>query len=160
MTNLDDGALEGPLEGGPELADFDAFFAEQAEPEPKGVPLRLYGRTYTLPGTLPALFTLQLHRVQHSARPEDIRRLLSSLFGPDAVDHWTEHGMSDRQLGIVLLWSTANVADPGAVSMERAAQLYDEREQAKAQGKARPRPAKPKGGKGNARKKPRSSGKR
>lgn len=157
MTNLDD---DGRLDDAREVADFDAFFAEQAEQEPQGVPLKLYGRTYTLPGTLPALFTLQLHRVQHSARPEDIRRLLASLFGPDAVDHWTERGMSDRQLGIVLLWSTANVADPGAVSMERAAQLYDEREQAKAQGKARPRPAKPKGNKGNGSKRPRSSGKR
>lgn len=156
MTNLDDDQLGAAHE----VADFDAFFAEQAEPEPQGVPLKLYGRTYTLPGTLPALFTLQLHRVQNSARPDDIRRLLASLFGPDAVDHWTERGMSDRQLGIVLLWSTANVADPGAVSMERAEQLYDEREQAKAQGKARPRPAKPKGGKGNGSRKPRSSGKR
>ncbi|MEU1020258.1 hypothetical protein [Streptomyces sp. NPDC005898] len=141
-----------------EVADFDAFFAEQAEPEPKGVPLRLYGRTYTLPATLPALFTLQLHRVQHSARPEDIRRLLGSMFGPDAVDHWTEAGMSDRHLGIVLLWSTANVAEPGTVSMERAAQLYDEREAAK--GKAAPRraPAKPRP-KAKGKAKPRSSGK-
>lgn len=148
-----------PAEGEVEVADFDAFFAEQAEPEKQGVPLKLYGRTYVLPATLPALFTLQLHRLQSSARPEDIRRLLGSLFGPDAVDHWTEAGMSDRHLGIVLLWSTTNVAKPGAVSMERAAQLYDEREAAK--GKATPRPAqgkpRPKGkGKG----KPRSSGKR
>ncbi|MFJ2196956.1 hypothetical protein [Streptomyces violaceusniger] len=156
MTNLDDDQLDHAHE----VADFDAFFAEQAEPEPRGVELKLYGRTYTLPGSLPALFTLQLHRVQHSARPDDIRRLLASLFGPDAVDHWAERGMSDRHLGIVLLWATANVAEPGAVSMERAAQLYDEREQAKAQGKARPRPAKPKGSKPNGSKKPRSSGKR
>ncbi|WP_154685906.1 hypothetical protein [Streptomyces himastatinicus] len=144
-----------------EVADFDAFFAEQAEPERQGVPLKLYGRTYVLPPTLPALFTLQLHRVQHSARPDDIRRLLGSLFGPDAVDHWTEAGMDDRRLGIVLLWSTANVADPGAVSMERAARLYDEREAAK--GKAAPRqtPAKPRPkGKGKGKGKPRSSGTR
>lgn len=151
-----------PAEDGVEVADFDAFFAEQAEPELKGVPLRLYGRTYTLPPTLPALFTLQLHRVQHSARPEDIRRLLGSLFGPDAVDHWTEAGMSDRHLGIVLLWATANVAEPGVVSMERAAQLYDEREATK--GKAAPRRApakpKPKGNKGKGKGKPRSSGPR
>ncbi|MFF9034031.1 hypothetical protein ACF090_00975 [Streptomyces sp. NPDC014892] len=144
-------------DGAPEVADFDAFFAEQAEPERKGVPLRLYGRTYTLPPTLPALFTLQLHRVQHSARPDDIRRLLGSLFGPDAVDHWTEAGMDDRRLGIVLLWSTANVADPGTISMERAAQLYDEREAAKGKAPARKTPAKPRPkGKG----KPRNSGKR
>lgn len=156
MTNSHDDQLG---EGG-EVADFDAFFAEHAEPERTGVPLRLYGRTYVLPTPPPTLFTLQLHRVQHSARPDDIRRLLSGLFGPDAVDQWTERGMTDRQLGIVLLWATANVADPGAVSMERAAQMYDEREAAKAQGKARPRPAKPKGGKGSKSTRPRSSGKR
>lgn len=150
MTNSHDDQLG---EGG-EVADFDAFFAEHAEPERTGVPLRLYGRTYVLPPSLPALFTLQLHRVQHSARPDDIRRLLASLFGPDAVDHWTERGMTDRQLGIVLLWATANVAKPGSVSMERAAQMYDEREQAKAQGKARPRP------KGSKSTRPRSSGTR
>ncbi|MEV5131441.1 hypothetical protein AB0K87_13225 [Streptomyces sp. NPDC053705] len=155
MTNLDDDQLEGAHE----VADFDAFFAEQAEQEPEGVPLKLYGRTYILPGTLPALFTLQLHRVQNSARPEDIRRLLGSLFGPDAVDHWTEAGMSDRHLGIVLLWSTANVADPGAVSMQRAAELYDEREQAKSTGKATPRPVKSKAkAKAKPKAKPRSSG--
>lgn len=132
-----------------EVADFDAFFAEQAEPEKQGQPVLLFGRTYTLPPSLPALFTLQLQRVQHSARPDDIRRLLGSLFGPDAVDHWTETGMTDRQLGIVLVYATSNVAEPGSVSMERAAELYDQREKAKAgaQGKAaraRKTPAKPK----------------
>lgn len=138
-----------------EVADFDAFFAEQAEPEPRGVELKLYGHTYTLPGSLPALFTLQLHRMQHSADPDDIRRLLTFLFGPEAVDQWTERGMTDRQLGIVLLWSMANVAKPGSVSMERAAQLYDDREAAKALGKAQqPRP------KGKKSKRPRNSGKR
>ncbi|MFD5231020.1 hypothetical protein ACFWJ5_21270 [Streptomyces qaidamensis] len=134
-----------------DVADFDAFFAEQAEPERRGVPLRLYGRTYTLPPTLPALYMLQLHRVMHSARPEDIRRLLGSLFGPEAVDHWAEAGMDDRKLGIVLMWATANVADPGSLSMEQAAAAYDKREAAK--GKAprptasRPKPKnRPKGG--------------
>ncbi|MCG7524943.1 hypothetical protein MHW47_10905 [Streptomyces sp. OfavH-34-F] len=122
-----------------DVADFDAFFAEQAGPEPQGLPLRLYGRTYTLPASLPALFTLQLHRVQHSARPEDIRRLLASMFGPDAVDHWTEQGMDDRRLGIVLLWAIANIAEPGALGMEQAAAEYDRREAVKA-GKAQ-RPA-------------------
>ncbi|MFE7782035.1 hypothetical protein [Streptomyces nigrescens] len=149
MTEYDDDTLE------PAVADFDAFFAEQAEPEKKGVPLRLYGRAYTLPAKLPALFTLQLHRVQHSAQPEDIRRLLASLFGPDAVDHWTEHGMDDDRLGIVLLWATANVAEPGGMSMERAAELHAERTAAKTAGKATPRPAKAK-----PKAKPRSSGKR
>jgi hypothetical protein len=141
-----------------EVADFDAFFAEQRpKAERQGVPLRLYGRTYTLPPSLPALFTLQMHRVQHSSRPEDIERMLSTLFGPDAVGHWAESGMDDRRLGIVLLWAVANVAEPHSLSMAEAARLYDEREAAKASGKAvRPAPAKPRPkGKGGKR---RSSG--
>lgn len=148
-----------PQDVADDVADFDAFFAEQAEPEKQGVPLRLYGRGYTLPSTLPALFAMQLHRVQHSARAEDIRRLLGSLFGPDAVDHWTENGMDDRRLSVVLMWSTANVAEPGSVSMQRAAEMYDERERAKAAGKAAPRRAPAKKAT-KAKAKPRNSGKR
>jgi hypothetical protein len=121
-----------------DVADFDAFFAEQATPR-RGLPLRLFGRTYTLPPSLPALYLLQLHRVMNSANAEDVSRLLAALFGPDAVNHWAEAGMDDRQLGIVLMWATANVAKPGALSMEQAAAEYDRREAAKA-GKA-PRPA-------------------
>lgn len=122
-----------------DVADFDAFFAEQATPRHRGVPLRLFGRTYTLPPSLPALYVLQLHRLTHSANPEDVSRLLAALFGPDAVNHWADNGMDDRQLGIVLMWATANVAKPGALSMEQTAAEYDRREAAKA-GKAQ-RPA-------------------
>lgn len=143
-----------------DVADFDQFFAEQATPR-RGLPLRLFGRTYTLPPSLPALYMLQLHRVQNSARPEDVRRLLSSLFGPDAVDDWADHGMDDRQLAIVLMWATANTAQPGSLTMQQAAAEYDKREAAKA-GKAQ-RPATATGPKKNRPKgkgKPRNSGRR
>ncbi|WP_327368722.1 hypothetical protein [Streptomyces sp. NBC_01217] len=143
MIDYDDDAAEA--EQLDDVADFDAFFAEQAEPERKGLPLRMYGRTYHLPPSLPLLFTLQLDRLKSSARPEDIRNLLASLFGPDAVEHWTDARMSDRRLGIVLKWATANVAKPGSLTMERAAELYDEQEAAKEAAKAtagKARPAK------------------
>ncbi|NUK09748.1 hypothetical protein HRW18_17395 [Streptomyces lunaelactis] len=110
-----------------DVADFDAFFTEQAE-QRAGVPLKLYGREYVLPTSLPLLFTLQMERLKDSADPDDIRKMLASLFGPDALDAWAEHGMTDRQLGVVLVWSTANCRTPGAVSMAEAARLYDERE--------------------------------
>ncbi|MFZ3547702.1 hypothetical protein ACODT3_19205 [Streptomyces sp. 4.24] len=140
----------------PEVADFDAFFAEQTRPSPQGVPLRLYGRDYVLPPKLSTIFALQLHRVHNSAHPDDIRRLLAALFGPDAVDHWAENGMDDRSFGIVLLWSTSNMTSPGSMTMAEAAEAHDAREAAQdAAGKVRPRP-RPKGKKG----KPRSSGKR
>ncbi|MGY4988914.1 hypothetical protein [Streptomyces nigrescens] len=126
-----------------EVADFDTFFAEHAEPR-FGAVLRLYGREYVLPTSLPLLFTLQMERVKDSDDPDDIRRLLSSLFGPAALDEWADHGMTDRQLGIVLVWAAANAREPGCLSMREAAELHDEREadQEGGQGKApHPTPA-------------------
>lgn len=130
----------------PEVADFDAFFAEQTRPSPQGVPLRLYGRDYVLPPKLSTIFALQLHRVHNSAHPDDIRRLLAALFGPDAVDHWAEAGMDDRSFGIVLLWSTSNMTSPGSMTMAEAAEAHDAREAVKdSAGKARPPRPRPKG---------------
>ncbi|MER6196767.1 hypothetical protein ABT234_05220 [Streptomyces sp. NPDC001586] len=137
------------------VADFDAFFAEQTRPAPRGLPLRLFGREYVLPARMTTLFALQLQRVHTSAHADDIRRLLAALFGPDAIGDWAENGMDDRMFGIVLLWSTSNMTAPGSLTMAQAAEEYDAREAAQATaGKARPRP-RPKG-KG----KRRSSGKR
>ena len=126
-----------------QVADFDAFFAEQNEVR-FGATLRLYGREYVLPTSLPLLFTLQMERVQNSSDPDDIRRLLASLFGPRALDEWAENGMSDRQLGVVLLWSAANAREPGCLSIAEAVALYDEQESGRQEegeeGKERPTP--------------------
>ncbi|WP_329148288.1 hypothetical protein OIU91_19840 [Streptomyces sp. NBC_01456] len=131
------------ITNGENVADFDAFFAEQNEPR-FGATLRLFGREYVLPTSLPLLFTLQMERVQNSSDADDIRRLLASLFGPTALDEWAEHGMTDRQLGVVLLWSAANAREPGCISIAEAVELYDEQEAGKqeegGEGKAHPTP--------------------
>jgi hypothetical protein len=121
-----------------ESADFDAFFAEQAPARPR-VTFTLYGREYTLPDSLPLLFTLKMEQVQHSSDPDDVRAMLATLFGEGALDTWAEHGMTDRQLGVVLIYSAANVRRPGSMTMQRAAELHDEQEAAK-EGKAAPAP--------------------
>ncbi|QKW08039.1 hypothetical protein HUT18_18295 [Streptomyces sp. NA04227] len=118
-----------------EAADFDEFFGEHAEAR-TGAVLRLFGVEYVLPASLPVLFTLQMERVRDSSHPDDIRRMLASLFGPDALDAWAEAGMTDRQLGIVLVWAAANCRTPGSIGMAEAARLYDEREEAGEEGKA------------------------
>ena len=141
-----------------DVADFDAFFSEQAE-QREGVPLRLFGREYRLPTSLPLLFTLQMERLKESADADDIRKMLASLFGPDALDEWAQRGMTDRQLGVVLVWSAANCRKPGAVSMAEAARLYDERENAAA-GKATPNRAERRAKSQGKGKRPASSGKR
>ncbi|MFK0180005.1 hypothetical protein ACIQVR_28990 [Streptomyces xanthochromogenes] len=112
-------------------ADFDAFFAEQAEAAER-VSLTLFGREYVLPESLPLMFTLQMERVQNSSDPGDIRKMLATLYGADALDTWAEAGMTDKQLGIVLIYSAGNIRSPGSVSMQRAAELYAEQEKGKA----------------------------
>ncbi|GHB98621.1 MULTISPECIES: hypothetical protein [Streptomyces rochei group] len=118
--------------------DFDAFFREEAaKGKRKRQTITLYGSTYILPETMPLMFTLQAERVQASTDLNDVRRMLSALFGVDALDDWAENGMDDRQFRIVLMYSAANVRAPGSLTMQRAAELYDEQEAAKdAQGKA------------------------
>lgn len=149
---LDDELDEQPAR--PEAADFDAFFAEESAARPRQT-LTLYGTTYTLPDSLPLMFTLQAERVQHSSDPDDVRKMLATLFGRDTLDDWAEHGMTDRQFGIVLIYAGASIKAPGSMTLERAAKLYDEQEgeAGKAPNRAARR-AKPKP------KKPRSSGKR
>ncbi|MGW4727668.1 hypothetical protein ACWEQC_00440 [Streptomyces shenzhenensis] len=130
--DLDEDQDQAPGTGGPD--DFDAFFAEQDKTRPRH-PFTLYGTRYVLPDSLPLMFTLQAERVQDSNDPADVRRMLGTLFGGDTLDVWAEHGMTDRQFGIVLIYSAANVRAPGSVSMERAAELHDEQERARS-GKA------------------------
>ncbi|SDT69798.1 hypothetical protein SAMN05216371_3857 [Streptomyces sp. TLI_053] len=119
-------------------ADFDAFFAEQATTE-HAETFQLYGRTYRLPDALPLMFTLQMERLQASDDPDDVRSMLRTLVGEDALDHWAEQGMTDRQLGIVLIYAAATVRRPGSITLQRAAELYDQ--QNAAAGKAPTPPA-------------------
>lgn len=140
----------------PDPADFDAFFAEESAARPRQT-ITLYGTTYTLPDSLPLMFTLQAERTRNSSDPGDVRRLLATLFGRDTLDEWSAAGMTERQFGVLLIWAGANIKAPGKLGMREAAELYDDQEQ-QAQGKAQgpnraARRAKPK------RKKQRSSGK-
>jgi hypothetical protein len=148
--DLDD---EQQLDGAAGTADFDAFFAEESATRPRQS-LTLYGRDYVLPESLPLLFTLQMERVQNSSNADDVRKMLSTLYGGDILDTWADHGMTDRQLGVVLIYSAANIRNPGSCTMQRAAELYAQQEAGKAPGPNRAARRTKKKGKG------RSSGKR
>lgn len=139
-------------EHGAEFADFDAFFAEQPEPERTGPPFRLYGREWRLPERLGGMFAMLVQRMQASNDPADVRTLIGYLFGRDALDTFIANGMEDAQFSTLLLWATANVRQPGSLSIADADAARRRQEAAK--GKAgKPRP---KGKKGR----PRSSGAR
>ncbi|MCG6499188.1 hypothetical protein [Kitasatospora sp. A2-31] len=122
------------------FADFDAFFAEQSTNGPAET-FQLYGRTYRLPDALPLMFTLQMERLQASDDPDDVRAMLRTLVGEDALDHWAAAGMTDKQLGIVLIYAAATVRRPGSITLQRAAELYDQQNAAAAAGKAPTPPA-------------------
>jgi hypothetical protein len=126
---------DAPAPDGHEAADFDAFFGEEVAARPRQT-LTVCGRTYTLPDSLPLMFTLQAERVQESSSVDDVRAMLAPLFGRDALDHWAREGMTDRQFRIVLVYAVANVRSPGSLTMQAAAKLHDEQEAAKAEGKA------------------------
>lgn len=155
MTDLDDADLDDEQLDHQGAADFDAFFAEESATRPRER-LTLYGHEYVLPESLPLMFTLQMERVQDSSDPGDVRKMLATLFGGDVLDLWAEQGMTDRQLGVVLIYAAANIRVPGSMTMGRAAELYAEQETGKAAAPNRAaRRAKPK-----TKKKPARSGAR
>lgn len=133
MIDDDQDQEHGPDEDRLEATDFDAFIVEECATRPRQ-PLKLYGKTYVLPESLPIMFTLLMTRVQDSQDPNDVARLLAILFGADVLESWAEQGMTDRQLGILLIYSAANTRTPGSVSLARAAELYEEQEAGKAAG--------------------------
>lgn len=136
-----------------EFADFDAWAAEQSEPERTGVPFRLYGRTWRLPEQVGGMFGMLVQRMQASEDAADVQRLVAYLFGRDALDEFLSHGMRDDQFATLLIWATDNLRAPGSMSIAEADAERIRREdvKGKAQGPNRAQRRNKKG-------KPRSSG--
>ncbi|MEU8805059.1 hypothetical protein [Streptomyces anthocyanicus] len=140
-------------------ADFDAFFREEVDTgEQKRQPVTVCGRRYLLPDSLPLMFTVGMERLQKSADINDVRKMLSPLFGRTALDDWAEDGMTDRQFRIVLVYAAANVRAPGSLTMQGAAELHDKQEAEKSAGGKAPAPNRAARRKKNGKR--RSSGKR
>lgn len=100
-----------------EVADFDAFFTEQAQGPRSGTTLRLYGRDYVLPTSLPMMFALQMERVKDSDNP---RRHPPAALQPCSVrGRW----MSGQRRA----WTTGNTRKPGTITVAEAAELYASR---------------------------------
>ncbi|WP_224302222.1 hypothetical protein [Streptomyces olivaceus] len=124
-----------------QAADFDAFFREEVDTgERERQPLTVCGRRYLLPDSLPLMFTVGMERLQSSTDINDVRKMLSPLFGRSALDDWAEDGMTDRQFRIVLVYAAANVRSPGSLTMAGAAELHDKQEAEKAAAGKAPAP--------------------
>ena len=116
----------------PDLADFDAFFAERKAARGPGAGFVFGGRTYTLPTETPLAYTLLLEANEERSDVAALREILTPLFGPDALEQWIAAGMGDEEFQIVLAWSMANLRSPGSMSMQQAAERVAEAEAGKA----------------------------
>jgi hypothetical protein len=132
--DLDDYDDEDDEDDEPEFdtVDADAFFAAEVSTV-QPVSLRLFGKDYTLPLTMPVAFSLLAERHREDESLATMRTVLAPVFGPDALDTWLAAGIDQRRLGVVLLWSAQNMHQPHSLSFEDAVREYDTRE---ARGKA------------------------
>ncbi|MFF1790747.1 hypothetical protein ACFVX9_30320 [Kitasatospora sp. NPDC058243] len=117
------------------FADADAFFAAEVE-QVRSATIRLYGVDYELPARVPLTFNMLLARHAEDESMDAFARVLAPLFGASALQHWLDSGIDDRQLGIVLAWSIANIKAPGVISLRQAAEAYDKQQTERAEGKA------------------------
>jgi hypothetical protein len=120
-----------------ETADFDAYRALQA-PTTLGVKIR--GRVFHLPKQAPLSFTLETERQKSGSgrmTTEDLRRMVTMLFGPQALDHIVESGYDHDDLGILIMYASANLGSPvERVSFAEAERFYRENEERLRSGKA------------------------
>lgn len=86
--------------------DFDEAWAEEDAKAPK---IRLMGKIYTLPTTMPARLVLFVHRARVGAddnnremKVTEVKGLVGTLIGTDAVDEIIERGIGFDRLGDVL----------------------------------------------------------
>lgn len=108
----------------PNYTDFDAFFNAEARTVEPAV-LHLYGTDYTLPTEVPLAFALLEERLRDAEGIDPLREILTPVFGAEALGLWLSRGISERRLGIVLMWAANNMARPGSVSIEQAIAQYE-----------------------------------
>ncbi|SNR44068.1 hypothetical protein SAMN06265360_10619 [Haloechinothrix alba] len=114
-----------------EVEDFEAFWNQQGR---RGVRLNnVFGVDVELPAQLPLRYEFEARAPRGE---ESTRRMLSILFGEEALDTWIERGIDAEQLGVLLLWGAEN-ADGNRISLARAREKYHQRmNRAGEQGKA------------------------
>ena len=80
---------------------FDAFWAEQSS----GKTTVIRGVKVAVPCDIPIAMELRAQELQESTSEDDMRELLSMLFGVDVLDQWSANGMGGLELQTVLAWA-------------------------------------------------------
>ncbi|GAA1994396.1 hypothetical protein GCM10009799_20630 [Nocardiopsis rhodophaea] len=94
---------------------FDAFWAEveakqKAEKAPRTETILGVTVQVPTPDTMTLRFRRQLDQLNMDRRgttEAEVRAVLADLFGPDALDAWTDAGMTEQQLAVVMAWGIA-----------------------------------------------------
>lgn len=92
------------------LLDFDAAWAQETDPP---LEVRVLGRDYTLPSSMPAGLRLHMWRVRMTQGADaplgygDLEAAARFLFGADTVDEWLAERLTDVQLTDVVLSTIA-----------------------------------------------------
>lgn len=104
---------------GEAVDDFDAFWSSYSRGHKS---VRILGRDMPLPKDVP-LWVL-MSRVDPND-DEQIKTLVSELYGPEALDQWIADGMGMFQLSVLIGWTIARVQGDH-VTFEKAAQRTEE----------------------------------
>lgn len=115
--------------------DFDAFWSAR---ERKGKATTIMGERVELPAALPLRFELEARKLQRSKDDQDVRKLVSILFGDDKLDAWTERGMDMDQFAVLLAWAPQVIAGHNVTLAEVADSVAKHNaKQGKAKGKGK-----------------------
>jgi hypothetical protein len=120
---LDPETTQAPEATEPEddgLEDYDAFWQARTRKR-KGV--KIGGRTFLLPASVPLQFELEARHAQRSKSEGDVRKLVGILFGADALDHFAASGMDAEQFQVLLRWSVLRMAGQDVTMAQVADQI-------------------------------------
>lgn len=115
-----------------DAVDADAFFAAELSAVRPAV-LVLYGQEYVLPTRTPLSFSLLAERHATEESLSTFRKVLTPVFGEEALDDWLDRGIDERKLAIVLMFAAQNMDRPGSATLADCARRYAEQD---ARGKA------------------------
>ncbi|HET8641466.1 MAG TPA: hypothetical protein VFM37_05985 [Pseudonocardiaceae bacterium] len=87
-------------------AEFEQFWAQHATAR---APERItvVGAEITVPNDLPLDVERRAEQLGDSDDPDDVRELLTMLFGDDVLERWVANGMTIRQFQFMLAWAFA-----------------------------------------------------
>lgn len=102
--------------------DFDAFWQSRTR---KRKVTTIMGRRTELPAALPLQFELEAKKVARSKRDKDVRRMVSILFGDEALAEWAEAGMDSEQFAVLLAWAPRVIAGHDVTLAQVAQELAD-----------------------------------